>query len=408
MRSQTTTKATTGIAELSTLRKARLATGFYFVLTGVVLAVWTARIPTVKATLSLNDFQVSLGLLAVAVGALLAMQAAGRLVDRHGSARVILPAGVLLAMSLIAPGFAGSLPVLMFSLVFLGMGHGLVDVGMNTHAIELQRRYGRPIISSFHALYSLGGLAGSGLGAAAAGAGVSVAGTFLLTAVPMAILAVLASHWLISAPRTGRTGERPDPTQQRAPGPNWLGPVIFLGLLGFCCLFGEGTITDWSSTYLHDSLHSSTGIAPLGYASFSIAMAAVRMVGDRLARRLGPVLLVRISGILAGLGLGGALLINTPVAAIIGFGVFGLGLASIVPQIFSAAGNRDPERSGRSIAQVSSIGYMGLLAAPFTIGPLAEVFGLPLVLGIPAILALFVALCANSLRARQTPVPSSD
>jgi len=223
---------------------------------------------------------------------------------------------------------------------------------------------------------TLGGLAGSGIGAAAAAAGISVPGTFLLAAAPMAVLAVLAGQWLVEyqpRPADVRRGSRR----------HWRGAVVFLGLLCFCCLFGEGTVTDWSSTYLHDSLHSTTGVAPLGYAAFSITMATARMIGDRLARRFGPVALVRGSGVLAACGLGAALLIGTQPAAIIGFGVFGLGLASIVPQVFSAAGNRDPVRSGSSVAQVSSIGYLGLLVAPFAIGPLTEVFTLPVALGIP-------------------------
>jgi MFS family permease len=389
MSSGTTVGRSEGVS--AELRRARVATGFYFALTGIVLAVWTARIPTIKATLGLDNAQVGVALLAVALGALVAMRLVGRLADRFSSARLVLPGGVLLALSLIAPGFAATLPVLVVSVVFLGFGHGFVDVSMNTQGIELQRRYGRPILSSFHSFFSLGGLAGSGIGAAAAGAGISVPGTFLLTAVPLAVLAMLAGRWLVK--------DDARPTGTRIKHRQWSGAVVFLGLLCFCCLFGEGAVTDWSSTYLHDSLHSTTGIAPLGYGAFSITMALTRMIGDRLARRFGQVALVRGSGLLAGGGLGAALLIGTQPAAIIGFGVFGLGLASIVPQVFSAAGNRDPARSGSSVAQVSSIGYLGLLVAPFVIGPLAQVFTLPVVLEIPAVLALFVALCAASLRA---------
>lgn len=404
------------------LRRARVAVGFYFALTGIVLAVWAARIPSIKAQLGLSESELSLCLFTVAIGAVLAMQVAGRLVDRYGSRKVTLPAGVLLGLSLIAPSFMPNLPSLAFSLVFLGLGHGLVDVAMNTHAIELERLYQRPIMSSFHAVFSLGGLAGAGIGALAAAAGVSVSTTFVMTSLFLAVLAVLAGRWLIrdiaaspsndarspeAAPRNEgdeqavqQEGTARQATVSGETSRRWSKAVVFLGLLSFSCLFGEGAVTDWSSTFLHESLGSSVGVAPLGYAAFAIAMAAGRLSGDRLALRLGPVRLVRGCGILAGLGLGAGLVLGDPVSAIVGFGVFGLGLSCIVPQIFTAAGNRDPKHSGSSVAQVASIGYLGLLVGPVLIGPLAELFGLRVVMALPVVLAFLVAACAVGLHPR--------
>jgi predicted MFS family arabinose efflux permease len=423
VREQNGTAEVAGGPHLTSMRRARIACSFYFLLTGIVLAVWTARIPSVKERLALHDSQLTIPILAVAVGSVVAMRISGRLVDRFGSATVCTPAGLLLALSLIAPGFAPSLPVLACAVVFLGLGHGLLDVSMNTHAIELERLYGRPILSSFHAVFSVGALSGAGLGALAASQNLSASVTFLMVSLPLTALALAAGAWLIrpahkpSEPASAQLGAEEAAMGGKAvavapngavdgarsggsrePSRRSSGVVLFLGVLGLCCLFGEGAVTSWSSTYMHDTLGSSMGMAPLAYAAFSITMATGRFLGDQLALRLGPVLLVRLCGTLAAAGLGMALLIGQPFAALAGFAVFGFGLSCIVPQVFTAAGNRDPEHSGRDLAQVSSIGYLGLLVCPVVMGPLAEVFSLSIAFGLPVLLAVFVALCAGALR----------
>jgi fucose permease len=179
--------------------------------------------------------------------------------------------------------------------------------------------------------------------------------------------------------------------------------VLFLGALVFCCLVGEGAAADWSSVYLRDSLGTSAGFAAAGYAAFAAMMTAGRLVGDRLVAALGPVRVVRGCGLLAAAGLGGALLVNHPVAGVVGFGCLGAGLSCIAPQVFSAAGNRDPARAGHAIARVASLGYLGFLAGPVVIGGVATVTGLPAALSIPALLALFVALNAPALRRPAVP-----
>jgi MFS family permease len=174
--------------------------------------------------------------------------------------------------------------------------------------------------------------------------------------------------------------------------------VLFLGVPAFCCLVGEGATADWSSVYLRDDLGSSAGIAAAAYAAFSIMMTAGRLAGDRLAARFGPVRLVRGCGLLAAVGLGASLLVHHPVAGVLGFACFGAGLSCIVPQVFSAAGHRDPARAGRALARVAALGYLGFLAGPVLIGAAAELLGLPAALGIPAVLAFFVAVAAAALR----------
>lgn len=173
------------------------------------------------------------------------------------------------------------------------------------------------------------------------------------------------------------------------------GPLILLlGLTGLCTLLAEGAAADWSAVYLRDNLGTSAGLAAAGFAAFSIAMAASRLLGDRLAARYGPAALVRASGVAAAAGLAGGLLIGTPAAAIAGFAVLGAGLACIAPQVFLAAGHADPARPGHGLARVVGISYLGMVGGPAVIGAVASLTGLPLALGIPVLLALCVAALA--------------
>jgi MFS family permease len=374
-------------------QRARWAVTAYFVSTGAALGTWTARIPAIKQDLGLDDGQVTLALFAVAAGSVLAMQAVGHLADRFGSARVLGPAGLAMAAGLLLPGFAGSLPVLLVGLLVFGAGHGTVDVAMNTHAMQVQRSYGRPIVSTFHAMFSVGGLLGAGVGALAAHASIGAGAHFALVAAALAAVLLRARRELLPPEAPAPSGFSP---RQRGISP----VILFLGVLAFFCSVGEGSMADWSPLYLHDVLETSPAIAAVGYAVFSAMMAVFRFLGDFLVARLGPVLLVRCCGAIAGTGLGTALLLHHPVAAIIGFALFGIGLSCIIPQVFNAAGSRDPNRSGRDLAQVSTLGYGGLLAGPVVIGLISGWTDLSTGLAVPAALALLVALSAPAVRPR--------
>lgn len=386
------------------LRRARVAVWSYFLLPGAALATWSARIPAIKAGLGLSDGVLSLGLLAVGVGALVSMQIVGHVVDRHGSATAMVPSAGLLGVGLVGPALSGDPAELIGALFFLGACFGWLDVAMNVHAVQVERAYGRPIMASFHAMYSLGGLAGALYGSVLARAGVSPAVTFAAIGVPMAVLVVAAGRWLLppearswpTAPGAARTagarkGGRLHPRRLA-------GPVLLLGMLGLFCFLDEGSAADWSSVYLHDSLHSSAALAPLAYGTFSVTMALGRLAGDRIVARFGRVQVVRYGAAIAAVGMLAGLLASTPVAGIVGFGALGAGLSCIVPQIFTAAGNLDPQRAGRMVAQASSLSYLGILLGPVAIGAIATFVGLPVALGLPVLLAFMVALWAGAVR----------
>lgn len=417
--------AVTTAARPRSLRQGRAAVSLLFLLYGVILGSWTSRIPAVKHAIGLSDGQLSVALLAFAAGAIIGMQAVGRLVDRFGSRRVMLPAALVDGGMLLGPAFAPNLPLLVLALLGFGAVHGTLNVAMNANAVEVQRAWQRPIISSFHAVYSIGGFIGSAAGGLFARAGFGAGVTFASVTALVVLGVSRSARWAYSAPvdefsvRVGgeeregagagvRVGAEVGEGKRdggRLTGA-WRGravsaSVLFLGALAFCCLVGEGAAADWSAVYLRDNLGTSAGFAASAYSAFAVCMTAGRLVGDRLTAAFGPVRLVRGCGVLASVGLAVGLAINAPIAGVVGFGCLGAGLSCIVPQVFSTAGTRDPARAGAAIARVASIGFIGFIVGPILIGAVAELVGLPVALGIPVVLVLAVAIAAPALR----PVP---
>jgi predicted MFS family arabinose efflux permease len=378
--------------------RSRVAVCLMFLSFGMIIGCWTARIPAIKHRLVLSDGQLSIGLLAFAAGCIAGMQLVGRLVDRYGGARLMTPVAVADAAMLVTPAYAPGLSTLAACLFGFGLVHGALNIAMNGSAVEVERSLGRPIMSSFHATYSVGGFVGAAVGALFAHADLSAGATFLAVAAVVLALAAWARGQL---PRVARPVS---PQQTNGPLPG----VLFLGVLAFCCLVGEGAAADWSSVYLRDELGTSAGFAPAAYAAFAVLMTTGRLIGDRLAARMGPVALVRACGVLAAVGLSLALFAGRPVAGVVGFGCLGAGLSCIAPLVFSAAGNRNPSRAGAAIARVASMGYAGFLTGPILIGATAEAVGLTSALFIPATLALFVALAAGALRHRPSSVEASS
>jgi len=381
--------------ERTALRRGRVATSLLFLLFGTALGAWTSRIPAVKARLGLSDGSLSIALLAFAIGAIVGMVVLGRLVDRFSSTSVMVPMALGEGALLVPAAYAPSLVTLAVALFVFGAVHGTLNIAMNANAIEVQRAWRRPIMSSFHAVYSIGGFLGSAIGGLFARGNLSAGFTFLCVGGLVVVLAVWAAAWAL--PRALMVPTQPVPTELAAPRTR-RHDLLFLGILAMCALVGEGTAADWSAVYTHENLHATAGFAAAPFAAFSIMMTVGRLLGDRLAAALGPVLLVRCCGVLASVGMTAALLIGQPIASVIGFGCLGAGMSCIAPQVYSAAGNRDPARAGRALSQVVSLGYAGFVIGPILIGSASTFVGLPTALAIPALLVLFVAAAASALR----------
>lgn len=368
-----------------------------FFLNGVLVASWFVRIPAVQEGLSLGEGALGVALLGSAVGAMAAMPAAGWLISRFGSRPVVLGAGLCLGASLLLPALAPGLPSLTLALVALGASNGALDVSMNAHGVVVEKGYGRPILSSFHAAFSLGGLAGSALGGLAAAWGAGVFSHFLAVSTLSALAFLPAFAAMLPAGADAGGGGGPAfrwPTRA----------LLGLGVVSFCVLLGEGAMADWSAVYLEDTLGTGAGLAAAGYAAFSLAMTAGRLAGDRLNRRFGPVALVRSGGALAAAGLGISLAVAHPPAALAGFACAGLGFSIVFPVALSAAGHSGDMPPGSAIAAVSTAGYLGFLVGPPAIGFLAELLGLGgalyLVVALSATIALLSGAVGSAGKAR--------
>jgi MFS family permease len=386
---------TAGAASVHPPRAARLAVSAIFFLNGAGVGNWVVRIPAVRDRLGLTESALGVALLGVAVGALVAMPVAGRLVARHGSRPVTRAGAVAAAVGLALPALAPTLPLLVAALVLLGAGNGVLDVAMNAQASTVEQRYGRPIMSRFHALFSLGGLAGAALGGLAADIGLDPAAHLALIALVVGVAAAGSATGMLPA------GADAAPAHAAFTWPPR--PLVILGIVAFCVLFGEGAMADWSAIYLRDVTGAGPGAAAAGYAAFSLAMAGGRAVGDTVIERVGPARLVAGSGTLAALGLAAALAIGTPWAAIVGFGCVGAGLSVVFPTVLATAGRVPGTASGPAIAAVSTFGYTGFLAGPPLIGFLAHALTLRGGLVAVALACVAVALLAGALGRAAVP-----
>ena len=386
------------------LRQSRVAVVGYFFVLGVATATWAARLPAIKESLRLSDGRLGLALFAVPAGSVLTLALSGRIADRFGAVRVLRVAGVLDPAALVPIGLARNLVALMITLAVYGAMAGLLDVSMNACGARLELGYERPIMSSLHAGYSIAGLAGAGIGGLSAWLGISPLPTFTVTAAALIVGSLLAGPRVLLPPVPAPTGSVPDrPEDPPRRSPRQISTVIWMmGLVALCGQVGEGSAGDWSAVYLHVNLGTSAGVAAVALGAFSVTMTVGRLAGDRLAARFGPVRLVRVSGLVAGLGMAAGLAIHAPAAAIAGFALLGLGLAGIFPQIVTAAAGLDPEHAGRNIGRIAAVAYSGLLSGPVLIGAIASGVGLRNALLVPAALALGVTAAAGVMRPRRS------
>jgi MFS family permease len=375
----------------------RVAVAAVFVMLGLAGGTWAARIPAIKDGLHLSPGVLGLALLGPALGSVLAMPAAG-------AALATVPPRRIVQLGLVALG--GLLPVttltssawqLFAVLAGWGAGLGVVDVGINTEAAAVQDRLGRSVMSGFHAAYSVGGLAGAGLGGIAAASGISARADFLVTAGIVLVVGGASAQAFSSRPVHHTAGKQPRPSRW----PQWSWALACLAAMAFGSFLAEGAANDWSAVYLHSSLGAPVGLAAVGYTVFSATMAGGRLAGDRLADRMGPARLVRLSAGVAAVSFGAALLIGQVWAGMAGFAVLGAGLSVVVPLVFSAASGLG--RPGPNLALVTSSGYLGTLVGPAIIGGLAEVVGLPAALGSVVVLSGMTAILAHYVLPRRAP-----
>lgn len=370
----------------------RLATRLAFLVAGFALACWAPLVPFAKQRLGVGDGVLGALLLCLGIGSVVAMLGAGWFSARHGSRPVVIAGGLGVALLLPLLAVADAPPALGLALMAFGAALGSLDVAMNVHALAVERDAGQPLMSGFHALFSVGGLLGAAFMTALLSAGWSpLAGTLLGAALMLAAMALVAPRLLRVTPAAG------------APALAWpRGPVLLLALLAGVCFLVEGAVLDWSALLLTESGLLAEAQGGLGFMAFSLAMTAGRFGGDAMCARLGDRRVLTAGGLLAVAGFVLVLLAPSAGLALAGFFGIGLGAANLVPVLFQRAGAQTVMAPGLAIAAISTTGYAGVLLGPAAIGFVSHLVGLPIAFALLAALLALLPLCAHRVVARPT------
>ncbi|WP_299939095.1 MFS transporter [uncultured Nitratireductor sp.] len=374
----------------------RWAVAACFFVNGFMVGSWAPQIPVVASRFELSETALGLLIFVFGCGAVSVMPLCGYLIGRLGSRRVLRVAAVVCALSFAGLVAATQIWQMVAALLFFGAFLGAMDISMNANAVAVERSLGRAVMSSSHGFWSLGGFVGAGLGGVLlerygymAHAGMVVAFAFVIA------LAMLPFLIVEARPVAGQAGGA------RAGFPR--NPMVYVtGLVALTCMLPEGAVLDWAALYLRQEMGAGIAEASLAFTAFSGTMAVMRFAGDRLRNRFGAVRTLRYSGIVATIGMLGAGLAPTPSLAIIAFALSGMGIANMVPIVFSAAGNQPGLSPGAGMSVATTIGYSGMLVAPSLVGFIAERTGFaPIFLAFSVLLALVLSM-AGLVRSADT------
>ncbi|MGK9116917.1 MFS transporter [Olivibacter jilunii] len=374
--------------------KARSATQYIFLICGLGISSWAPMVPYAKEKLGLNDADLGLLLLLLGAGAITMMPLTGVMTTRYGSRPVILYSTLIMALSLPMLLLMTS-PILMGIMLFIfGAAVGTIDVAMNAHGVQVQNMFTKPIMSSLHGLFSVGGLLGSlGLGFFIR---FGLEPIVAAISISLLLLLIVCSQYtnLLSADseiklRKSNSSEVIDGQG----GFSWMkGSVLFLGAMCFIVFLSEGAMLDWSAVYLREIRYVEPEFAGSGYAAFSIAMAIMRLVGDRIVARLDGKRVVVGGSLLAAFGLSLVVFVPWISGTLFGFVLLGLGAANIVPVFFTEGGRINGLSPTVTIPAITTMGYAGQLIGPAILGFIAYNFSLPIAFACIGLMLLLVAL----------------
>jgi len=370
------------------LLPARAAASAAFFGNGFGIGIWAAQLPRFKAALGLSDGQLSLGLLAFSIGAVALMPVVGWAVTIVGSRLATLAAAFAFSFTLLLIGLAPSLPLFIAASFLAGACNGTMDISMNTNATVVEKAWGSAIMSSFHAFFSLGGLAGAALSGLLIAFDLSIFQTLLVACLGMGALFLAAAFGMMGEAKRTRDGEGHGFALPR-------GPVVVVAVLAMFCFVVEGAMVDWTAIYLQTVAGADLQAAVTGFAAFSLAMTICRFLGDAVVRTLGRARTVQLGGFLAASGLSLAIFLPQPVPATLGFALVGFGLANIVPVLFSTAAQMEGIAPSVGVAMVATLGYGGYLMGPPLIGFGGDLFGLRSMLGVLILFSVTIIILSQ-------------
>jgi MFS family permease len=381
------------VPEASRVRSAWWATLLYFLLHGLIVGTWVSRIPGVQSNLHLSNGVLGVTLLSSAIGAMVCIPVTGFLLTRFGNRRVTGGATAFFAMSLVLPGLAFNAPSLGLALFFFGGLASAMDVSMNAHGVEVENLLGKPTMSRFHGMFSLGAMISAAIGGLTASRGVTPLALFVVSATLYASIAFCIWPLLLKS-RPAAHGMK----EHRLPISKIPKVLWALSAIGFCILLSEGAMADWTAVYLKQALSSGPGQAAAGYSGFSAAMAIFRFLGDWITARLGAFRTVLWGSLVGAVGLLWSLAVHSPALALPGFAAVGIGFSVIIPLVFGSGGRVPGIHPGAGIATVTGIGYVGFIVGPPTIGFAAQLFTLRYGLGVVVVCCLISAVLSPAIQ----------
>lgn len=369
----------------------RIAVSAFFFCLGLCFASWASRIPDIKASLHLSDAALGSILLALPAGQLVAMPFSGRLITHFGSKKVLGICLALYAICLTNIALATEAWHLTLGLFLFGVFGNMCNISVNTQAIGAEKMYERPIMTSFHGVWSTAGFTGAAIGLLMMSLNISPYIHFWIVTVMVFATIMITQKYLQPGNSTSSEKKslfaKPDTV------------LVQLGIIGFFCMASEGAMFDWSGVYFKDVVKAPEALVALGYLSFMIAMVSGRFIGDKLISKYGRQKMLRASGILISAGLFTSVIFPTMITATAGFLAVGFGVSSIVPMVYSAAGKHSKLAPGLALAAVSSISFLGFLMGPPLIGYIAELFSLRYSFAVIGLLGISISLLVSKIQA---------
>lgn len=389
MRSSTLARHTA--YDLNTIM-ARVSILLIFFIYGARMATWHIYVPYLQTRFNITEFVIGMLFLVMSVGATVGVLVSSPIIARLGSRFVAIISTLVQLVFTTLIILTPSLPVFVVGSLIYGFTAGTTDIAMNMQGVAFQHKLRRPVMSAFHGAYSVGMLSGGGLGALAIGLGLGVGVHVWAVMLVLLMLTFFAALWLLPP------SQEPERTQSGATFSFPRGILLVLGLMAFGAYLAEEIVASWGGLYMQNSLLASEEVVPLAYLSFALMMTVGRALGDWLTHRFNIATVIRLSGLTAALGLGVGLLFQHPLAALVGFGFTGFGVANIAPLIIAAAGQTQGHKASAAVSAVSTVGYTAYLVGPPLVGAVAQQFSLDMAMGITVVLCVAVALGARFTR----------
>jgi len=379
-------------AKASYLNRIRFAVGMFYFGMGLSFASWASRIPDIKTALHLTEGDLGSILFALPVGQLMVMPFSGKMVTKFGSHRILIFSLIMYVFCLINLGLASTVLQLSLGLFLFGVFGNLANIAVNTQGVYTEVLFKKTIMSSFHGMWSFAGFTGALVGLGMLALKLSPLHHFIIVAGIVIIMVALNFKFLIRAKEKIKTKQekklfvKPDKA------------LLWLGVIGFCSMASEGVMFDWSGVYFKDIVQAPGPLVVLGYTSFMIMMASGRFLGDGLINKFGRERVMQISGVMISAGLFTAVFLPYIIPCTIAFMLVGLGVATIVPTVYSIAGKNPTVPAGEALTIVSSVSFLGFLMGPPIIGHIAQNFGLQFSFAFIGIFGVLIAFMVSKIR----------